>query len=614
MFQDFSAPGDPVIGEAKLQRLRVHMKSAGVDVVLVPHADEQRNEYLPPNAERLAWLTGFTGSAGAVLITMNAAVLFVDGRYTLQAAEQIDNNHIEVDSLIDNPPHKWLAENAGEGWAIGIDPWLHTANEVKRLEKAAEKTEATLKLLNTNPVDAIWDDQPDPPLGPTRIHPFEFAGSTTREKMQDMDKALAENNAAACVLTDASSVSWLFNIRGADVSHTPLSLAHAILRADDLPLLFIDERKLDIETKAFLNQVCYLHAPDELKPNLFALSSGTRVMLDPDMAPHAVGEIVREAGGTVVHAPDPARLPKAIKNQVEIEGTRNAHLRDGAAMATFLAWLDQQKPGSLDEITAARKLEAIRAETGDNKPLKDISFDTISGAGPNGAIVHYRVNETTNRILESGELYLVDSGGQYEDGTTDITRTVAVGPTGSDERQAFTLVLKGHISLALARFPKGTRGVDIDVLARNALWQHGMDYAHGTGHGVGSYLAVHEGPQNISKRGMQELLPGMIVSNEPGYYREGTFGIRIENLVLVREAQDIDGGDTPMLGFETLSLAPIDLRLVDPILMTDDELHWLNAYHGWVRRELTPLVSDDVVEWLRQATEPMAKDLPAASA
>ena len=613
MFQSFDAPSDSVTGDTRLSRLRKEMSRTGLDALLVPHADEYRNEYLPPCAERLAWISGFTGSAGEALILPDRAIIFVDGRYTLQAGQQTDSDHWEVESLIDSPAHKWIRDNL-DGAVIGYDAALHTANEVEKLEKAAEKTGGNLQATEGNFVDAVWSDSSAPPMGKVSIHDFELAGRTTTQKMADINEAMAEQKVDLCILTDPSSICWLFNIRGADVAHTPIVLARAILRSDGEPLLHIDDGKLDIETRAFLTQVAKLSDPDNFESDLAELVPDARVMVDPDRTAYAVNLIVQQASGTVVKAKDPVVIPRAVKNDAEIAGSRNAHLRDGAAIATFLAWIDDQPPGSIDEIAAATKLENIRREMAGNFPLRDISFDTISGSGPNGAIVHYRVTEDTNRTLGDGELYLSDSGGQYDDGTTDITRTVVIGQPDREQRRAFTLVLKGHIGIATARFPKGTRGVDIDVLARIALWQHGMDYAHGTGHGVGSYLSVHEGPQSISRRGMQELLPGMIVSNEPGYYRAGAFGIRIENLVLVREAEEIDVGDTPMLGFETLTLCPIDQRLIDPVMLTDDELHWLNAYHGWVRHQLTPLVSDDTAEWLRRATEPMIKNLPPASA
>ena len=543
MFQTYDAPQNPVIGDQRLVALRELMSVEGFDALIIPHADEQRNEYLPANAERLAWLTGFTGSAGTALVTASRAILFVDGRYTLQAAAQVDLVFIEIDDLISNPPHKWLISNMVKDTVLGIDPWLHTANEVKQLRSAAKKSGITLKMLRQNPIDQIWPDQPSVPKEAVRIHPFEYAGKTTTDKLAELETTLEDNKADCCIISDASSVCWLFNIRGSDVAHTPLCLAHAIFRHGEDPILLIDKNRLNMEVYAFLNQVCEIESPDNLSTRISSLSKNARVMLDPNLTPYAIGELVRDANGTVVDAKDPVVLPRAQKNQTEITGSRAAHLRDGAAVTSFLAWLDCQPPGSVDEISASKRLEQIRSDMAGNMPLREISFDAISGSGPNGAIVHYRVNENTNRTMQSGELYLVDSGAQYDDGTTDITRTIAIGPAGKDERLAYTLVLKGHIAIASARFPAGTRGVDLDGLARNALWQHGFDYAHGTGHGVGSYLSVHEGPQNISKRGMQEFLPGMIVSNEPGYYRQDAFGIRLENLVLVHEPQDIHGGD-----------------------------------------------------------------------
>ncbi|MDD9909180.1 MAG: aminopeptidase P family protein [Ahrensia sp.] len=614
MFQSFEAPSNPVSGDRRLRKLRRWMRDHELDALVVSHADEQRNEYLPACAERLAWISGFTGSAGEALILHDKAILFVDGRYTLQAADQTDSAHWAIESLVETPVHVWLKRNIEQGAVVGCDPALLTSDEVSNLSKAVESRGGRLRLLAENPIDQVWEDRPAPPDGSVKIHDFEFAGRLSADKLEEMRKAMAEREADLCLLTDPASICWLFNIRGSDVAHTPLVLARAILRREGDPLLYIDPEKLDIEVRAFLTQIAELREPSVYFDDLARLSSHRRVMVDPQRSAHANALAVAEAGGTVIKAMDPAVIPRAVKNDTEIAGTRNAHLRDGSAMASFLAWLDAQEPGSVDEIAAAQTLEQFRADMAGNMPLRDISFDTISGSGPNGAIVHYRVTHDTNRTLQAGELYLTDSGGQYDDGTTDITRTVVIGEPDARQRRSFTLVFKGHIAIATARFPKGTRGVDIDSLARVALWKAGMDYGHGTGHGVGSYLSVHEGPQNISKRGMQTLLPGMILSNEPGYYRTNEFGIRIENLLLVREAMEIDGGDTPMLGFETLTLCPIDQRLIDPILLTDEELHWLNAYHGWVRRELTPLVSNDVADWLHQATEPMIRELPAASA
>ena len=597
MFQCFDAPAADTGGADRLAALRTIMSEHDADAVIVPHADAQRNEYLPANAERLAWLTGFTGSAGAAIVTHEEAVLFVDGRYTLQAHDQAAAHGWTIASLVDEPPHVWLE---GRDMRLAYDPWMHTQNEVERFEKVA-----TLVALDENPIDAAWHDRPTEPQGAVMVHPFVRNGMTTADKLAIVRKAIGKAGAECCVLSDAASVSWLFNIRGSDIAHTPLVLAQAIIPCDGEPMLFIHPAKLNMEAEAFLNQVATLKAPSDLLPRLAQLSANSTVMLDADQAPYALSLAIQEAGGTVVSGQDPVVLPRAIKNETEIDGARAAHVRDGAAVSAFLAWLDKQESDSVDEIAAAKQLEAFRADMAGDMPLRDISFDTISGSGPHGAIIHYRVTEATNRVLGAGDLYLCDSGGQYEDGTTDITRTVAIGVPDDGQRRCYTLVLKGHIAVSTARFPRGTRGVDIDPLARLALWKAGLDYAHGTGHGVGSYLAVHEGPQNISKRGMEALLPGMIVSNEPGYYREGAFGIRIENLLLVREAEPIEGGETPMLSFETLTLAPYDRRLIDIGLLTDEETDWLDAYHARVFDTLYNAVPDRT--WLQKACAPLTR-------
>jgi len=617
MFQNFDTPSNPPSGTARIDELRKALSKAGIDGFIIPHADEHQGEYLPPNAERLTWLTGFSGSAGCAVVLVKKAAIFVDGRYTLQVREQVDTTLFDPQSLIDNPPEKWLAANIKKTMRIGFDPWLHTLSDAKRLAKSLKKAGGKLVALDHNPLDNIWHDQPAPPTEPVHIHPHKYAGRLAHDKITDLGNAIEEAGADACLLSDPSSIAWAFNIRGNDVPHTPLPLAFAILHVRARPQLFINPQKLDIETRAYLTQLVDLHVPAELYEYVVEIAdSGRTLLLDPDLAAQKFALITREHGGKIIKGKDPARLPRAIKNEAEIAGSRAAHLRDGAAIAEFLYWLDQQQPGTQDEISVASKLETCRASFGERHqmPLRDISFDTISGSGPNGAIVHYRVNTESNRTLNQGELFLLDSGGQYEDGTTDITRTIAIGSPSDEMRRNNTLVLKGHIELALARFPKGTRGIDLDVLARNALWLHGLDYAHGTGHGVGSYLAVHEGPQSISRRGMHELHPGMIISNEPGYYKEGKYGIRIENLVLVRGPDDIPGGDNPMLGFETLTLAPIDQCLIDPQLLSDQQLHWLNAYHGHVLRQLSPLIEEDVQKWLAKACAPIARILPAASA
>jgi Xaa-Pro aminopeptidase len=611
MFQQFSEKSDPSAGKARVAALRARMEEEGLDAFLVPHADEHQNEYLPERAERLAWLTGFTGSAGAAIILKDAAHVFTDGRYTLQVRAQTDPEVFTPQDMIATPPHKWLAGNVESGMRIGFDPWLHTVAEAKRLADACGGKDAELVAVSRNPVDSIRNDLPPPPLESVIIHPLEFAGETPRDKTGRIADAVKDKGAGAVVLTDPASICWLFNIRGADVAHTPLALAFAILPVDGEPSLFIDKRKLPVKTEAYLTQLATLRPPSEFDDGLKELGrTGAKVMIDPALAAARIADDLQDAGATLVEAADPVRLPRAQKNAAEQQGARNAQRRDGAALAAFFAWFDAQQPGSLDEIAIVTALEDFRRETGERlgMELAEISFDTICGAGPNGAIVHYRVTEKTNRKLGDGELLLLDSGAQYHDGTTDITRVVPSGEPTAEYRRHFTLVLKGMIAISVARFPAGTRGVDIDILARNALWQAGLDYAHGTGHGVGSFLGVHEGPQNISRRGMQDLLPGMIVSNEPGYYKPGSHGIRIENLVMLRPAEVPQDGEIAMHSFETLTLCPIDRRLVDVALMSDAELEWLNAYHARVRNEVSPLIEDaSVLEWLESMTAPVSR-------
>ncbi|MCH1754987.1 aminopeptidase P family protein [Brucella abortus] len=604
-FPDFDVTTNPANGAPRVEKLRKKMAELGLDGFLVPRADEHQGEYVPPHAQRLGWLTGFTGSAGAALVLKNSAYIFVDGRYELQVRAQTDGKVFSYESLVSNPPTSWLAEN-GKGLTIGFDPWLHTIYEAEALRNALEKQGGQLIPVETNLVDAVWDDQPEAPAAEVTIQPARFSGHEAKDKISEMKAAVAASGASATVLTDPSSVAWVFNIRGKDVSNTPLPLSFAIIPAQGEPELFIDERKLAIEPRAYLTQLAKLSAPPIWRGICARAARGEAILLDPVLAAEKLRLIVTSAGGSVIEGKDPARIPRAIKNKAELDGSRAAHERDGVAMVNFLSWIDAQKPGTIDEISAAKKLEESRANAGRDfqMPLEDISFDTISGAGPNGAIIHYRVNTDTNRTLQDGELYLVDSGAQYRDGTTDITRTVPIGRIDPETVKAFTLVLKGVIAITTARFPKGTRGQDIDILARIALWKHGFDYAHGTGHGVGSYLSVHEGPQSISRKGAQELLPGMILSNEPGYYKPGAFGIRIENLIIVTEPEVLPGGDIPMMGFETLTFCPIDRRLVDKALLTQEELDWLNTYHAKVRAKLSGHLGDAERKWLEAATAP----------
>jgi len=606
MFQTFESRSAPQEVAARVMALRASMRKAKLDAFLVPHVDEYQNEYLPAGAERLAWLTGFSGSAGFAIVTAEKAVLFVDGRYTLQAKEETDTAIFAIESLIDLPPQKWIASNAQPGWRIGHDPWLLTIGQAEKFSEKARAAKASL-VATRNLVDAVWPDRPAVPAGKVSIQKMPQAGERARDKLKRLSASIAKAGADCCLLSDPVSVAWAFNIRGSDVAHIPVALLRAIIPAEGDPTLFIGQQRLGRETDAYLTQICRMCAPETLADELAAAAKGKRILCDRDRVSAALGTLVRKAGGEIVAGRDPVALLRAIKNPQEIDGARAAHLRDGVAMVRFLAWLDRQKPGTMDEIGAAERLESLRAETAlaMGSRLLEISFDTISGAGPNGAIVHYRVTRNSNAILQARSLYLVDSGAQYRDGTTDVTRTVAIGDPNDQAMTDFTLVLKGHIAIATARFPKGTRGVDIDALARIALWRHGMDYAHGTGHGVGSYLSVHEGPQLLSRRGMEPLVPGMIVSNEPGFYREGKHGIRIENLLLVREAETLSNGNVETYGFETLTLVPIDQGLIDSSLMTRDELIWLDSYHAHVLNELAPHLDKRDAEWLENACLPL---------
>ena len=602
MFQDFSNTSDPRLTAARIDQLRQSFQNLGVDAVLVPRADEHMGEYVPAAAERLKWLTGFTGSAGMAVIARKTAALFVDGRYTLQARDQVDTKLIEIALIPEADPVDWLCAKLSSKSNVGYDPWLHTPAWVRAAEAKLAKKSIALKPLPRNPVDRVWGNaRPPIPLGPVTLQPLILAGVTAAAKIAELQKGMKAAGEDAAILTLPDSIAWLFNIRGSDVKHNPTALAFAIVGSSGKPELFIDKRKLSPEVKKELGEVAKIREPDELKDRVDALAKAERrVRLDENTAAHWFRRTLGVRSKTVINDRDPCILPKARKNEAEIAGARAAHERDGVAMARFLAWLDREAPsGRVDEITAVKQLEAMRTAT---QALKEISFDTISGSGPNGAIVHYRVTEASNRHLKPGELFLVDSGAQFQDGTTDVTRTVAIGRPTLEMRERFTLVLKGHIAVATTRFPKGTTGASIDGFARRALWKHGLEFDHGTGHGVGSYLSVHEGPQSISKRGMVALEPGMIVSNEPGYYKAGEYGIRIENLELVTEPQDIEGGERPMMAFETLTLVPIDRRLVEPRLLTGDEIAWLDAYHARVTRVIGPHLTGTDRAWLAAAT------------
>ncbi|MEM8987990.1 MAG: aminopeptidase P family protein [Pseudomonadota bacterium] len=603
MFQTYEPRTDRSFASKHAPLLRAELKRRELDGFIVPQTDEYQNEYTPASAERLAWVSGFTGSAGAAIVMQDKAVIFVDGRYTLQVRDQVDDALFAYEDLVETPPAKWIETQGAKGAKIGYDPMLHSLGGLEALEKAAAKSGVVLVPQRDNPVDAAWADRPAPPSAEITPHDLAYAGESAADKQAQIAETLKRQGADAVVLTSPASLAWLFNIRGGDVAHTPLPLGRAILSVNGTAELFIAPEKVTNSLAAHLGDSVCVRSEAEVADALRTLGTQKRrVSLDPALAPAWFFKELESAGATVMKQDDPCALPRALKNTAELDGARTAHIRDGVAVTRFLHWLSETAPGGgVDEISAAEKLEHFRADGGD---LKDVSFESISGAGPNGAVIHYRVTTETNRKLEQGALYLIDSGAQYVDGTTDITRTIAVGDPTAEMRDRFTRVLKGHIAIATARFPKGTSGAQIDAFARLPLWEAGLDYDHGTGHGVGSYLGVHEGPQRIAKAPhAQALLPGMILSNEPGYYKTGEYGIRIENLVIVTPLAPVPGGEREMMEFETITLAPFDRSLIDPALLSAEELAWVNAYHVRVRETLAPRLPEAVSDWLHQATE-----------
>jgi Xaa-Pro aminopeptidase len=593
--------------EARLKALREQLKTDRLDGFVVPLTDEHMSEYVGSYAQRLAWLTGFQGSAGAAAVLPEEAAIFTDGRYTLQVRSQVDGRHWSYQSVPETSIADWLREHAPEGGRIGYDPWLHTKDWVKRARTALADKGAELVAVARNPIDAVWSDKPEPSKARLAVHPEAFAGKSSAAKRQEMADWLKEQKADAAVLSALDSIAWTFNVRGEDVEHTPVALSFALVHDDGTADLFVAPEKIGDEVRQHLGNGVRVHDGAAFAPHLASLS-GKTVIADPERAVAAIFEALEGAGAKVVQKRDPSILPKAIKNDAEIGGHRSAQARDGAALVRFLHWISLEAPkGEVDELRAVAKLQEFRQACGD---LKDTSFDTISGAGPNGAIVHYRVTEETNRKLEMDSLYLVDSGGQYPDGTTDVTRTVAIGTPTAEMRDRFTRVLKGHIAIAMAVFPDGTRGGQLDTLARQYLWQAGLDYAHGTGHGVGSYLAVHEGPQRISPAGSSQsggdepLRAGMFLSNEPGYYKAGEYGIRVENLVLVEE-REIAGAEKKMLGFETLTFAPIDRSLIETAMLSPEERAWIDDYHARVLEVVGPQLEGEVRAWLAARCSPL---------
>jgi Xaa-Pro aminopeptidase len=604
MRQTFDETADRSFGPKHVPLIRKAMADQGLDGFVAPHEDEHQNEYLPAANDRLAWATGFTGSAGAAVILKDKAAIFVDGRYTLQVRDQVDQDMFEIRDLVDGGVPAYIESATARGQVIGYDPRLHSPDALDRLKAAAAKAGAELRPVTPNPLDAAWGQaRPPQPAAPVVPHPLEYAGEESASKRHRLGLDLTQRGAQAAVITAPASIAWLFNVRGGDVIRSPLPLAQAVLNADGSARLFLDPAKVTPDLRAWLGNEVRLETPADL-PQALAELKGKAVLVDPGQSSSWYFEALAGAGASVVRGEDPCVLPRACKNPVEIEGTQRAHIRDGAALTRFLHWVGTEgQTHPPDEITAVTRLEAFREATG---ALKDLSFDTIAGAASNGAVIHYRPTTRLNRQSEAGSLLLIDSGAQYLDGTTDVTRTVAIGEPSAEMRERFTLVLKGHLALARVRFPVGTTGSSLDALARAALWAHGLDYDHGTGHGVGSYLGVHEGPQRISKApSTVALRPGMIVSNEPGYYKEGAYGIRIETLQIVTEATEILGGERPMLGFETLTLAPIDRRLVATALLTDEERAQLDAYHARVLAVIGPKVPDDVRAWLAQACAPI---------
>jgi Xaa-Pro aminopeptidase len=604
MRQTFDESTDRSFGPRHVPLIRAAMAAQGLDGFLVPHEDEHQNEYLPAANDRLAWATGFTGSAGAAVILKDKAAVFVDGRYVIQVRDQVDPSVFEIRDLVEGGVPAYLREAARPGWTIGYDPRLHSPDSLASLEAAAAKAGAALKAVDANPLDAAWGQaRPAQPKAPIVPHPLRYAGEDSAAKRARIGAALAAQGAEAAVLTAPASLAWLFNIRGGDVIRSPLPYGQAIVGADGAARLFLDPEKVTPDLPAWLGNQVALETPADLEPALAGLA-GRKVLLDPAQSSAWYFETLAAAGAQVVRGADPTALPRACKNAVEIEGARRAHVRDGAALTRFLHWLATEGQETLpDELEAVTRLEAFREATG---ALQDLSFDTIAGATANGALCHYHPTRRLNRRTERGSLLLVDSGGQYLDGTTDVTRTIAMGDPSPEMAERFTLVLKGNLALARARFPVGTTGPALDALARLPLWMAGLDYDHGTGHGVGSYLGVHEGPHRIAKvQNAVALRPGMIVSNEPGYYKEGEYGIRIENLQFVTEAAPIPGGERPMLGFETLTLAPIDRRLIVGAMLSEEERGQLDAYHARVLATIGPLVPADVAAWLEGACAPI---------
>ena len=593
----------------RTSRLRAKLESLGFDGFVVPRADAFMGDSVPACSERLRWLTGFSGSAGVGIVLINKAAVFIDGRYTLQVQDQVNLSIYDVFNVNECNPWTWAAKHLNKGSRLAFDPWLLTDALHSQYKRKISEIGAEFVAVKTNPIDEIWVDQPAPPLAPITTHSMRFAGKSSQEKrMSVLDRLIGAKQDAA-LITSLDSIAWLLNIRGGDVPFTPLALSFLLICADGKVHWFVDKRKLLPHVTKNFDSDIIIQDIEQIGLILKEIVSKlTNISVDKSRVPIFLVSVLENAGTKVINGPDPCLLPKACKNDIEVEGIRAAHIRDGVAMTFFLAWLDKMAPkGLVTEISAAEYLEDCRSR---GNLVRDLSFRTISGTGPNGAIVHYDVTSKTNKLLQPGDLYLIDSGAQYLDGTTDVTRTIYItGPDGgpsSEEKDRFTRVLKGHIAIATAEFPIGTCGSQIDILGRKFLWEVGHDYDHGTGHGVGSYLCVHEGPQRIAKgSGGEALKPGMVISNEPGFYKAGMFGVRIENLILVRKKDNAGRGSLNWLGFETLTCVPIDTRLVEKSLLTKDEITWLNNYHSFVRQKIEPMVDPETAYWLRDATKPL---------
>lgn len=586
----------------RLLALRQRLRGLDLNGFLIPHADEHQCEYTPDRARRLTWLTGFAGSAGLCAVTLDRAGIYVDGRYTLQVRHQVDMKNFEALSLHDDKVEDWLLAHLDKSTRVGYDPMLHTRGWIEKLSTALAGQDIELVPVAANPIDDLWAGRPEPSKAPVFIHPLEFSGEKSKHKRARIGAELKAAGLKAAVLTSLDSIAWLLNIRGSDVEHFPLVLGYLILKNTGKADFFVDEDKISDQVREHLGRDVKIKPYADFLPAVQKLGKGgKRVMVDPEYTPAAVMNALELGGAEITEKQDPCQLPKACKNETELNGSRAAHIRDGVAMCRFLCWFEENIPdGEIDELSAAEKLLEFRKQ---QKYFHSLSFDTISGAGPNGAIIHYKASPETNRKIAGNMLYLLDSGAQYLDGTTDITRTLAIGKPSEEQRDRYTRVLKGHIALAQARFPVGRTGAHLDTLSRKALWDVGLDYDHGTGHGVGCFLGVHEGPQSISQSGFATALkPGMILSNEPGYYKPGEYGIRIENLMAVRPSH-FENEERPMNIFETITFVPMDTRLVNAHMMNSAEITWLNIYHAQVREKISPFLEGRELEWLVQATQ-----------